>query len=421
MKVLVVGNGAREHAITWKLGRSDGVTAISVAPGNAGTGQIATNVPIDASDVEGLVRFAKEGRVGLTVVGPEGPLAEGIADRFQEEGLLLFGPTRDAARIESSKSFAKQVMLDAAVPTGSARVFDSYEDATAYVESVAMPVVVKADGLAAGKGVTIATTRRQAMDALKVAMVDRQFDEAGDRVLIEEILEGPEVSVFAFVDGRNVSAMAAACDYKRIGDGDVGPNTGGMGSFSPPRFWNDDLENTVRAEVMEPVANALADRGTPYHGMLYAGLMLTAGGPKVLEFNCRLGDPETQVVLPRLKTDLAEVMIGAARGDLGRIEWDSRPGVGVVMASGGYPNAYAIGYPIDGLDNMDEGVLVFHAGTKHVTTESGATEVVTDGGRVLTVTAFGETIEEARVKAYANVRRVLFDGAVYRNDIAAAL
>jgi phosphoribosylamine--glycine ligase len=252
-------------------------------------------------------------------------------------------------------------------------------------------------------------------------MVERQFGEAGDRVLIEEALEGPEVSVFAFVDGHNVSAMTAACDYKRIGDGDVGPNTGGMGSYGPPRFWNDDLEQQVRSEVMEPVANALADRGTPYRGMLYAGLMLTADGPRVLEFNCRFGDPETQVVVPRLKTDLAEVMIGAARGDLGPVEWDARPGVGVVMASGGYPNAYSTGYPIDGLDKIDEGVLVFHAGTKRVTADSGDTEVVTDGGRVLTVTAFGETIEEAREKAYANVRRVRFNDAVYRNDIAAAV
>ncbi|MDP6403006.1 MAG: phosphoribosylamine--glycine ligase, partial [SAR202 cluster bacterium] len=312
MKVLVVGNGGREHAITWKLGQSGHVTTISVAPGNAGTARIATNVPIDASDVEGLVRFAKESRVGLTVVGPEAPLADGIADRFQAEGLLLFGPTKGAAMIESSKSFAKQVMLDAGVPTGAAEVFDSYEDATAYVESVPMTFVVKADGLAAGKGVTVTSTRGEAQRALRVAMVERQFGEAGDRVLIEEALEGPEVSVFAFVDGHSVSTMTAACDYKRIGDGDVGPNTGGMGSYGPPRLWDDELDKKVRSEIMEPIAHALADRGTPYHGILYAGLMLTAGGPKVLEFNCRLGDPETQVVLPRLKTDLAEVMIGTA-------------------------------------------------------------------------------------------------------------
>ena len=421
MRVLVVGNGAREHAIAWKLRQSPRVTELLASPGNAGTAQVAENVAVGAENLDGLLRLARDRGVDLTVVGPEAPLAGGIADRFQAEGLTLFGPTKGAAMIESSKSFAKRLMLDSGIPTGSAEVFDSYPDASAYVKSAPMPVVVKADGLAAGKGVTVAETREEALDVLRACMVDRQFGDAGDRVLVEEALEGPEISVFAFVDGRNVSAMASACDYKRVGDGDRGPNTGGMGSFSPPPLWTDGLAQCVRAQVMEPVADALAERGTPYSGALYAGLMLTADGPKVLEFNCRLGDPETQVVLPRLKTDLAEVMIGAARGCLGPVEWDARPGVGVVMASGGYPDAYSTGRPIDGLDETDGDVVVFHAGTKAVTTDAGDTRIVTDGGRVLTVTAFGETLGEAREKAYANVARIRFHNAVYRSDIGARL
>ena len=421
MRVLVVGNGAREHAIAWKLRQSPRVTELLAAPGNAGTAQVAENVAVGAEDLHGLLRLARDRGVDLTVVGPEAPLADGIADRFQAEGLTLFGPTKGAAMIESSKSFAKRLMLESGVPTGSAEVFDSYPDASAYVGSAPMPVVVKADGLTAGKGVTVAETREEALGALGACMVDRRFGDAGDMVLVEEALEGPEVSVFAFVDGRNVSAMASACDYKRVADGDRGPNTGGMGSFSPPPLWTNSLAQRVRAQVMEPVANVLADRGTPYSGVLYAGLMLTADGPKVLEFNCRLGDPETQVVLPRLKTDLAEVMIGAARGCLGPVEWDARPGVGVVMASGGYPNAYSTGHPIDGLDGTDGDVVVFHAGTKAVATDAGDTRIVTDGGRVLTVTAFGETLEEARERAYANVARIRFENAVYRSDIGARL
>ena len=422
MKVLVVGNGAREHAIAWKLSQSSKVTELLVAPGNAGTAQLAHNAPIAATDIEGLLRFAQERQIDLTVVGPEAALAAGIADRFQEAGLLLFGPTKDAALIESSKSFAKDLMLRHGVPTGGAQVFDSYIEAADYVQNAALPVVVKADGLTAGKGVTVAQTRDEAIEVLRRQIEEKEFGSAGERVLIEEHLEGQELSLFAFVDGEYVSPMVAACDYKRVGDGDVGPNTGGMGSYSPPSLWTEDLERRVRHEIMEPVAGALAALGSPYRGCLYAGLMLTADGPKVVEFNCRLGDPEAQVILPRLKTDLAEVMMRTAQGRLqgASLQWAPSSCVGVVVASGGYPGHYATGCPIDGLTEVDEDVTVFHAGTRLLRQEGDVpAKVVTDGGRVLTVAALGETLDEARRRVYANVGRVRFKDAFYRKDIAA--
>ena len=422
MKVLVVGNGAREHAIAWKLSQSPRVTELFVAPGNAGTAQVACNVPTDAADIDGLLSFATKSGIDFTVVGPEVPLAAGIADRFSEAGLLLFGPTKGVARIESSKSFAKELMVCHGVPTGAARIFSSYAEAVEYVQNSALPVVVKADGLAAGKGVVVAQTREEALEALRQQMVERQFGPAGERVLVEECLEGQEVSVFAFVDGEYVSPVVAACDYKRVGDGDLGPNTGGMGSYSPPQFWTDDLEGRVRAEIMEPVARALAAQGSPYRGVLYGGLMLTDEGPKVLEFNCRMGDPEAQVILPRLKTDVAEVMMRTAQGTLDGvyIEWDPMACVGVVMASGGYPGKYATGYVVDGLDELDADVAVYHAGTKGVHQEGGdEVRVVTDGGRVLTVAALGRTLDEARRRVYSNVGRIRFKDAFYRSDIGA--
>ena len=415
-----MGSGGREHAITWKLAQSPQVTDLLAAPGNAGTAQVACNVPTGADDIDGLLRFARENAVDLTVVGPEAALAGGIADRFHDAGLPLLGPTQEAARIESSKTFAKELMLSAGVPTAAAKSFTSFREAADYVQRSPLPIVVKADGLAAGKGVVVAQTSREAVDALRQRMEERAFGPAGDRVLVEECMEGQELSVFAFVDGDYVSPMVAACDYKRVGDGDVGPNTGGIGSFSPPRFWTDDLERRVRLEIMEPVANALERRGSPYQGVLYAGLMLTDQGPKVVEFNCRLGDPEAQVILPRLKTDLAEVMMGTAQGRLAGmpVEWGEQACVGVVVASGGYPGEYATGYPIDGLDELEEDILVFHAGTKAVGSDPPP-GVVTHGGRVLTVTATGETLEQARSKVYANIGRVRFKDSFYRKDIAA--
>ncbi len=419
MKFLVVGNGGREHAIAWKLHASSLVSELLVAPGNAGTEQLGRNVPIEAEDIDGLLDFALEASVDITVIGPEAPLAAGIADRFREAGLSVFGPSAAAARIESSKSFAKELMIRHGVPTGAAKAFDDPETALTYVSGLPAPVVVKADGLTAGKGVVVAHTSDEALGAVRRIIVEREFGDAGERVLIEECLEGPEVSVFAFVDGEFVSALLAACDYKRAGDGDVGPNTGGMGSFSPPPFWTPGLEERVRHEIMEPVARALVEMGAPYRGVLYAGLMLTDEGPKVIEFNCRLGDPETQAILPRLKIDLAEVIISAVTGELNAtpLEWSPSACVSVVVASGGYPVSYNTGHPIHGLETLDEEVTVFHAGTRRVSV-NGSHDVVTDGGRVLTLSALGPTLEKARQKVYANIGRIRFEDSFYRGDIA---
>ena len=418
MNVLLVGNGAREHAIAWKLSQSPMVGLLFVAPGNAGTYSVARNIPIGAEDIPALLDFACDNAIDLTVVGPEAPLAEGIVDAFTSAGLLAFGPTKDAARIESSKAFAKSLMADCAVPTAMSDTFTDFEGARAHLGTCPIPIVVKADGLAAGKGVTVAQSREQAYTAIRESMLERQFGAAGDTVVIEECLEGQEVSVFAFVDGAYVSPMVAACDYKRVGDGDTGPNTGGMGSFSPPlpQHWNAAIESQVRSAIMEPVAQGLVNMGCPYRGILYLGMMLTTDGPRVVEFNCRLGDPETQVILPRLETDLAQVLLATARGELEgmKIEWDSRACVGVVAASGGYPASYTTGYAISGIDAVDQDAIVFHAGTSLA---DDAT--VTAGGRVLTVAALGDTLEQARATAYDNIKRITFKDGFYRNDIAA--
>ena len=418
MNILVVGNGAREHAITWKLSQSQSVGNLFAAPGNAGTHFIASNVPISSDDIPSLIDFASNNSIDLTVIGPEGPLAAGIVDSFTDAGLLAFGPSQAAARIESSKIFAKELMSDCAVPTAASESFTDFEAARAHLDTCPMPIVVKADGLAAGKGVTVAQTREQAQLAIRESMLDRAFGDAGDCVLIEECMEGQEVSVFAFVDGENVSPMVAACDYKRVGDGDTGPNTGGMGSFSPPlpQHWNPELKSQVRATIMEPVAQGLVAIGSPYRGILYLGMMLTEEGPKVLEFNCRLGDPETQVILPRLKSDLAEIFLATARGRLQdvQIEWDDRACVGVVAASGGYPATYNTGYPIHGIKEAGLEATVFHAGTK-----LDGDAILTDGGRVLTVSATADTIEHARALAYDNIKRISFRGGFHRTDIAA--
>lgn len=417
MNILVVGNGAREHAITWKLSQSPSVGQLFVAPGNAGTHFIAQNIPIGAEDIPALIDFASDNAIDLTVVGPEAPLAIGIVDSFDHAGLLAFGPSKAAARVESSKSFAKQLMADCAVPTASSQAFTNYEEAREYLEACPIPIVVKADGLAAGKGVTVAQTREQAQSAIRDSMLDRQFGDAGDAVVIEECMEGQEVSVFAFVDGAYVSPMVAACDYKRVGDGDTGPNTGGMGSFSPPlpQHWNADIEAQVRRDIMQPMAQGLVGIGAPYRGILYLGMMFTADGPKVVEFNCRLGDPETQVILPRLKSDLAEILLATARGELQgmQIEWDDRACVGVVAASGGYPAAYTTGYPVSGVKEVDRDAIVFHAGTK-----LADDTIVTDGGRVLTVAALADDLQQARTLAYGNINRISFKEGFHRTDIA---
>ncbi len=424
MKVLVVGSGAREHAIAWKLAQSPGVSELLVAPGNAGTARIARNVPIAATDIDSLLEFAKSESVEFTVVGPEAPLADGIVDRFQDEGLLIFGPTKAAARIESSKAFAKRLMKAHNIPTGSAETFSSIREAQAHVDQCELPVVVKADGLAAGKGVLIARTREEAADALRQCMEQRAFGSAGDRVLVEEYLQGQEISVFAFVDGDYVSSVVAACDYKRVGDGEVGPNTGGMGSYSPPSssVWTRDLEAQVRRDILEPVVKALMAEDAYYRGVLYLGLMLTESGPRVIEFNCRMGDPEAQVTLPRLKSDLLEIMLATVKGKLSGldIQWERRAAIGVVVASGGYPGSYVTGHEIagiDGLNELDE-IIVFQAGTRR---SDDGSATLTDGGRVLTVTATGESHEEARRRVYENIDKIRFQDAFYRRDIGAGL
>ncbi|MFN3974212.1 MAG: phosphoribosylamine--glycine ligase, partial [Dehalococcoidia bacterium] len=345
MRILVVGAGAREHAIAWKLAQSPRVDALFVAPGNAGTAAIATNLPIPVTDLESLSRAARLYHIDLTIVGPEMPLAMGIVDRFRQEGLAIFGPTRAAAQIETSKIFAKGLMERWGIPTAPARAFTDYREALHYVNIHPLPLVVKADGLAAGKGVTVCHTYQEAVEAVHKAMRQRAFGPAGERILIETCLTGREVSVFAFTDGEHLSPLVAACDYKRLLDGDQGPNTGGMGSYSPPEFWTPTLAETVRQRIMEPVVRALAQEGHPYQGVLYAGLMLTPEGPQVLEFNCRLGDPEAQVILPRLKGDLLEAVEAVLRGTVQqtRLEWSAEACVGVVAASQGYPGDYQKG------------------------------------------------------------------------------
>jgi phosphoribosylamine--glycine ligase len=412
LTVLVVGGGGREHTFAARLAESPRLGRLLVAPGNAGTAGIATNVDIDAEDVNALVAYCVDSGVDFVVVGPEAPLAAGLVDRLVSAGILAFGPTAAAARIESSKWFAKELMREHGVPTASSLSFTDYPAGREHVLAHEPPIVIKADGLAAGKAVVVASSHDEALAALR-----DQLEHGYASVLVEEYLEGTEISVFAFVDGAWVSPMVAACDYKRVGDGDVGPNTGGMGSYSPPvaALWNPEIESRVRREIMEPVVAALASEGSPFTGILYGGLMLTSDGPKVVEFNCRLGDPEAQVVLPRLKGDLLEAMIGVAEGDSTRVslEWDERSYVTVVLASDGYPGKYTTGFPIDGLDDMPPDVTVFHAGTR---LEGDA--VVTDGGRVLAVTASGGTLEEARRNAYDAAARIRFSGSFYRGDIA---
>ena len=404
--------------MAWKLAASTLLSELLIAPGNAGTAQVGRNVPIAATDVDALLDFATTNGVDLTVVGPEAPLADGIVDRFQGRSLAIFGPTKAAARIESSKAFAKELMLANGVPTGAATVFDQYEDAARFVEDVQPPTVVKADGLAAGKGVVVAEDHETALGALHSIMVEREFGASGETVLVEQFLEGPEFSVFAFTDGRTISPLVAAVDYKRVGDGDTGPNTGGMGAYSPPvrELWNDDVEQTVRTEIIEPVLAALSARGTPYMGALYAGLIHTEDGVKVIEFNCRLGDPEAQVILPRIESDLLALMVAATEGRLEDVPLvvSGKSCVGVVAASGGYPGAYETGAAIEGLDRAPEDAFVFHAGTK--LNEGG--ETVTDGGRVLTVCGSGEDRARARLRTYWALNAISFDGSIHRTDIA---
>lgn len=422
MRVLIVGSGGREHALAWRLEQSDLVDAVFAAPGNSGTALLGTNVPIPETDINGLVEFAQRKHIGLVVVGPEVPLAMGLTDRLSAVGIPAFGPDRAAARLESSKSFARSVMDAAGVPGPNYRVFQSASGAINYVEQRGQPVVVKADGLAAGKGVAMCPTPEDAKLAIHASMTDRAFGAAGDTIVIEDWLEGPEVSVFGFTDGENLSPVVAATDYKRIGEGGTGPNTGGMGSYGPPHFWNEQLAEQARHEFMLPVIRELAHRGNPYRGVLYCGLMLTDNGPRVLEFNCRFGDPETQVIMPRLLSDPVEAMLACATGsldDVAPVRWSDTSCVAVVMVSRGYPGSYQTGFPIAGLGNGGDepGSLVFHAGSQ--TSDDDVDTVVTAGGRVLACVGMADSASQARELAYRRAERISFEGCYYRRDIAA--
>ena len=418
MKVLVVGNGGREHALTWKLLQSPGVQEVVCVPGNGGTANLprCRNLAMAVTAFEGIARCALVNNLGLIVVGPEVPLAAGITDYLQAQGLTVFGPTQAGAQIESSKAWAKTLMAEAGIPTAAAAVFTERDAAIAYVNQHGAPIVIKADGLAAGKGVTVAMTVEEAIAALQ-AIFDGQFGDAGKRVVIEDYLTGEEVSVLAVTDGLTIRPLLPAQDHKRIGEGDTGENTGGMGAYAPAPLVTPALMAQIQTEVLEAAIAALRNRGIDYRGILYAGLMITPQGqPKVIEFNCRFGDPETQVILPLLKTPLEKILLACAQqrlADLPPLEWQTGAAACVVLAAAGYPAAYKNGLPIHGIPEAEAtGALVFHAGTKLV-----QSQVFTDGGRVIGVTAVGDGVTEALKNTYAAVECIDFEGRYYRRDI----
>jgi phosphoribosylamine--glycine ligase len=417
MRILVIGSGGREHALTWKLRQSPHANKIFCAPGNAGTNEVAENVAIPVSDFTALARFAKENRVNLTVVGPDDPLAAGIVDLFTSEKLRVFGPDKSAARIESSKIFAKKLMLTQKIPTAEARTFSNSNDAFSYCERLTFPIVIKADGLALGKGVVIAADAATARSTIDEMMNQNRFGDAGRRIVIEEFLRGTECSLHALVDGKNYVLLQSARDHKRAFDGNQGPNTGGMGAFSPADNWDRKLQLRFDTEIMRPLLRGLNEEGVTFRGLLYPGLIITSDGPRVLEFNCRFGDPETQALLPRMKSDLLPLLEATIDGKIEQcgIEWDSRATVTVVLASGGYPGKYETGKSISGLDEAArlEDVQIFQAGTKR-----DGSDVKTAGGRVLAVTALGSTLEKARARAYEAVSHIHFENCHYRRDIA---
>lgn len=418
MRVLVVGSGGREHALAWKLRQSPRVSDLFVAPGNGGTASVAVNLPAKATDIPAIVDAAKAHAVDLVVVGPEDPLAAGLADRLRAAGVATYGPGAAAAQVEASKSWAKSLMLSAGVPVGHGRTFTEAADGEAFIATLQPPIVVKADGLAAGKGVVIAQSRDEASAALRSMLVARAFGEAGATVLVEEFLEGREISTHAVTDGVTIVPLPFARDHKRALDGDAGPNTGGMGVYSPVPDGDEAFAATVLEAVTRPLVRALDRAGARFCGTIYPGLMVTTDGVKVLEVNCRFGDPETEVLLPRLESDLFDLLYGAASGSLAGVDvrWSAEAAVGVVLASGGYPGEYRTGLPISGFDAAARHALVFHAGTR---AEDG--RIVTAGGRVLTVVGMGATLAEARERAYAGVRCIEFEGMHYRTDIAAGL
>ncbi len=419
MRILLIGGGGREHALAWKLVQSPNVEKLYAAPGNPGMAllQKCECINLNVDDLEGVADYAEEKSIDLTVVGPEAPLVAGLADVFKRRGLPVFGPSKAAAQLEGSKAFSKELMAKYNIPTAFFKICEDIEAAKAYVEEKGAPIVVKADGLAAGKGVVVAMTKQEALDAIDDMMGDHKFGAAGARVVLEEYMEGEEASLLAFTDGKTVVPMIAAQDHKRVFDGDEGPNTGGMGTYAPAPVMTDILRLKATELVLKPVVAAMAKEGTPYQGCLYAGLMIKGDSVKVVEFNCRFGDPETQVVLPLLDGDLAEIMLACATGTLDKVEvaWHDKVAVCVVMASGGYPESYEKGKEITGLAaaEEDKDVVVFHAGTKEADGK-----IVTSGGRVLGVTAVDASIKAARDRAYAAVEKIAFEKNFYRKDIA---
>lgn len=414
MNILVVGRGGREHAICWKLKQSPKLGKLYCAPGNAGIAEVAELVPIEETEFDQLTAFAREKNIDLAVIGPEDPLFAGIADAFEAAGINVFGPNKAAAIIEGSKSFTKDLLRKYDIPTAAYETFTDYEAALRYVREQGAPIVIKADGLAAGKGVTVAATLEEAEQALRAIMLDKAFGQAGDKVVIEEMLVGQEMSILSFVDGTVVKPMPEAQDHKPIFDNDEGPNTGGMGTYSPVSHIPKSVYDEAVRTIIQPTAEAMVAEGRPFRGVLFAGLMITPNGPKVIEFNCRFGDPETQVVLPRLESDLLELFQATVEGRLEEVEpkWSDDAAVCVVLAAGGYPGSYRKGDVIEGLDAVTESV-VFHAGTA----TDAAGRIVTNGGRLLGVTAVGATIDEARRKAYTDVDRIRYEGKQYRTDI----
>jgi phosphoribosylamine--glycine ligase len=427
MKILVVGGGGREHALVWKIAQSPKVDKIYCAPGNAGTAELAENVEIKAEDIPSLLKFAKEKKVDLTVVGPEVPLVAGIVNTFEKAGLRIFGPRAEAAVIEGSKVFSKEFMVKYGIPTAHSGIFDNLQKALAYIEEVGAPMVVKADGLAAGKGVVVCRKKAEAVDAIKLIMEKKEFGKAGDKVVIEECLVGEEASIIAFTDGKSVIPLASSQDHKRVFDGDKGPNTGGMGAYSPAPVVSDRLIEEIDVTILRPFVSGMRQEGILYTGVIYAGVMVTKKGPMVLEFNARFGDPETQPILMRMKSDIIPIFEAVIDGKLDDrlIEWDKRAAVCVVLAAGGYPGQYEKGKPISGIEKVDqmENAYVFHAGTRVERRKAkgerrkAETRIVTNGGRVLGVTALGDNIKFAIQNAYRAVDMIKFKDMHFRKDI----
>lgn len=417
MKILVIGSGGREHALAWKISQSPMVDQIFCAPGNAGTQEHAVNVDIPADDINALLAFALENKIDLTVVGPEVALVAGIVDLFDAKGLRIFGPNKKAAQIEGSKVFSKDFMLKYSIPTAQSGIFDNMDKAIQYIEEMGAPIVVKADGLAAGKGVMVCKTKAEAIQAIKLIMQKKEFGKAGDKVVIEECLEGEEASIIAITDGNNVIPLASSQDHKRAFDNDLGPNTGGMGAYSPAPIVSERLMEEIDINVLRPFIEGMKQEGIKYKGVIYAGIMVTKKGPMVLEFNCRMGDPETQPIMMRMTSDLVPVLMAVVEEKLDHklIEWNEKPAVCVVMAAGGYPGKYEKGDPISGLDKISQltDAFVFHAGTKL----DAKKQVVTAGGRVLGVTALGDNIKFAIQNAYRAVEMIKFKGMHFRKDI----